>query len=360
MILDITGETKWSDMPAVTLSTAASSTNKVILQPIQYNGSVVVATSANSIATGLVAVAGILNTTNTTDIGFIVTDSVSPAEGSKAKVSIRDAVTNQPILDSQERKVFGVAYNDGSDNIEIKFFVINSSNIAEPYTFTADTTIETILPSRINLVDANEDFLMVNGGWADEVGALEVGDRVYVDGLLNDGTTATYGFVTDEDITSTINKLAAIGIVDKNLGDNVSSVTGISSSTFVSTFLTDNTNSFLSDGDTLYNAIEKLDAQAKINADAAASAQADKIMEIVSTQIAESVAHTLPQTKTYLNTDKDALTVYVNGQALVSNAIADANNSGDLGDYSESSTTEITFNFPIEVGDVLVYEIYKV
>jgi hypothetical protein len=36
MILDITGEVKWSDIPAVTLADAAGAAKKLIIQPVQY------------------------------------------------------------------------------------------------------------------------------------------------------------------------------------------------------------------------------------------------------------------------------------------------------------------------------------
>ena len=359
MILDITGETLWSDIPAVTLADAAGASTKLIIQPVQYSGGIVVATSATSIVTALNAVAGVANTTATTDLGYVVSDVLLPVEGSKAHVSVRDAVTNAPIFDALERKVFAVARNNGADLIQLDFFIRDNTGTAVAYSFPADQTIEAILPSRTTLATADESFPMVNAGWADAVGSFEIGDREWVDGLLNDGVTATYGFVANEDLTTTINKLAAVGILDKNLGDNVSNVSGITSNTFTTTFLTDNTNSYLADGDTLIQAIEKLDAQALLNEQAAANASDDKVIAVIPSAIAEAVAVTLPSAKTYLNTDKDALTVYVNGQQLISDAVADAFNTGDLGDYAETSTTEVTFNFPLETGDVITYVISK-
>lgn len=355
MILDITGETLWSDIPQVTLADAAGTALKQIIQPVQYAGTA----AGASVVTALVAVTGVANTTATTDVGYVVTDVALPAEGSKAYVAIRDADTNMPLLDAQERKIFAIAYNNGLDAVELKFFVRDTTT-GDAVASSVTGDFEAILPSRTALADASEEFPMVNAGWADAIGAFELGDRIYVDGVLNDLSTPTYGFVENEDLTATINKIAAVGILDKNLGDNVSVVSGIDSATFTTTFLTDNADSYLLDNDTLYAAIEKLDAQAKLNADAAAGASADKVMEILIADIAEATAHTLPQAKTYLFTDKDAMNVFVNGQAMVSNAIADANNPGDTGDYIETSNTEVTFNFPLEIGDVITYAISKV
>jgi len=353
MILDITGETKWSDIPAVTLKDAAGTNNKLILQPIQYSGSV---TDADNVVTDLDAVAGVANTTATEDLGYVVTDSDSPAPGTKAYVALRGKATNMPLVDADENQIFAVAYNDGNDKVQLKFFTdVDGTYTAATLEGTVD--FESILPSREKLVDVNEGFAMVNAGFAGQVGAFEIGDRAWKDGLLNDGATATYGFVDDEDITKTINKIAAIGIDDKNLGDNVSAVSGIDSATFTTKFKTDNEDSYMEDGDTLYTALTKLDAQAKANADAAANASSDKVISIVTEDVEEGTNVTIPKSKTYLNTNKDAMSVYVNGAALISDAVADDNNSGDTGDYSEASTTEVSFNFPLEAGDVIVYEI---
>jgi len=357
MILDITGETLWSDTPAVTLAAAAGGATKLIIQPVQFASAGVI---GSSLVTSLSTVPSIANTTATADLGFVVTNDIVPIAGTKAHVSIREAATNMPIIDINEQKVYAVAYNNGLDAVELKFFSNDPiTGVAAPYAFALATNIEAILPSRTDLATANEEFPMVNAGWADEVGAFEIGNRIWVDGLLNDGTTATYGFIDNEDITTTINKIAAIGINDKNLGDTVSVVSGINSAAYVTTFLTNNANSYLADGDTLIAAIEKLDAQAKVNSDAAASASADKVLEILTANVAGETAVTLPQARTYLNTDKDAMDVFVNGQALVSDAVASANVAGDLGDYAETSTTQVTFHFPLESGDVIIYTISK-
>jgi len=351
MIKDITGEEEWSDIPQVTLAEAAGASNKLIIQPVQYSGTA----NGSSLVTDLDAVAGVANTTSTEDLGYVVTDEETPAEGTKAHVSIRDAATNMPIVDANEQKVYAVAYNDSNDKVELKFFVNDADGNATEYTFDGDQTFEAVLPNRTTLADANEQFPMVNAGWADAVGAFEIGDRVYTDGVRNDGTTPVYDFVEDEDLTSAINKLATVGIDDKNLGDNVSVVSGITSATYTTSFATDGAN-YLADEDTLIAALMKLDAQAKENEDAAANASSDKVVEILTEDVAEATAVTLPESKTYKNDDKDALDVLVNGQALVSDAVA----GGDgLGDYAETSTTEVTFNFPLEVGDVVTYKISK-
>jgi hypothetical protein len=356
MILDITGETSWSDNPAVTLKVAEEVTSKKLLQPIQYSGTIG-DTDVNNLVTNLDAVPGITNTVDTDDLGYVVDDATTPSPGTKAYIALRDKVTNMPLLDENENTVFAVAYNDGNDKVQLKFFTDVDGTYTE-YTMSANTSFEALLPNRQTISTINEDFAMANAGFADKVGAFEIGTRNWVDGNDNEGN-ATYGFIENEDITTVINKLAAIGVLDKNLGDNVSSVTGIDSSSFSTTFKTDNADSYFEDGDSYYTAFNKIDSQLKLNEEAIANASADRIAEILTADIAENTAHTLPQSKTYQNDDKDAMAVYITGQLMISDAMADANNSGDTGDYSETSTTEVTFAFPLETGDVIVYNIFK-
>jgi len=349
MILDITGETLWSDKPQVTLADVAGTSNKLIFQPVQYS-----ATGLNASAdlvTDLDAPAGLTNTTNTEDLGYVIDDSDPASVDSKAKVFLRDKATNMPILDANERQIFAIASNDGNDKVKLTFYTDNDGT-AEAVNVTGD--IEALLPSRTSLADANENFAMVNAGFADKVGAFEIGDRVYTDVNDKDGNPI-YGFVENEDLTATINKLADKDGADIKYTNNIGTVTGVTSDTFATTFATDGAN-YLADDDSYYSALEKLDAQIKTNEDAIANASADKVIEIMTESIAEGTAHTLPDSKTYKNDDKDAMDLYVNGQQVVSDAIAGGAGNGD---YAESSTTEVTFNFPIEIGDVLTYKIYK-
>jgi len=353
-ILDILGSdaTKWSDLPSTTLTEVAGASKKMFIQGVQ-----VAITGVNGSSVELAQTNSINGTANTNDPGIVnEAHDATLAVGSKATAIIRDKATNEVIVDVDEREIFGIVQHEDPSTDEnklyLKFFVDDDGTLVER-TITGD--IEVILPDRQNLKDLSETAFFSNAGFAGAVGAFEIGDRVWKDVNSTDGTPI-YNFVENEDITKTINKIAAVGGPVKNLNDNISAVTGITSDTFNTTFKTDNADSYLEDGDTLYDAIKKLDVQAKRLQDEIDNVSADKVISIITESIAEGTAITLPDSKTYDNADKDALDVYVNGQLLVSDAVAGGDGKGD---YAETSNTEITFHMPIEPGDVITYKIYK-
>lgn len=348
LILDITGETEWSDKPSVTLSEAAGAANKLILQPVQ---SAITGVDGTSVVTDI-TVTG-TNTTATTDIGYILDDTETPAVGSKARVTLRDKATNQILVNADEKEIYGIASNDGNDKLQIKFYT-DVDGTATEQSVTGD--IEVIAAYREKLSDINEEALLTNAGFAGAVGAFEIGDRVYVD-VDQDGNPI-FGFVDDENITATINKIASISGNNKKLGDNVSTVSGITSDTFTTTFKTDNADSYFEDGDSLYTALTKIDAEAKVLEDAIANASGDEVSEILTADLAEGDAYTLPNSKTYTNDDKDAINVFVNGQRLTSDLSIGDGSVGN-GDYTPDSTTTIKFSLPLEADDVVTCVIYK-
>jgi len=348
LILDITGETEWSDKPSVTLSEAAGAANKLILQPVQ---SAITGVDGTSVVTDI-TVTG-TNTTATTDIGYILDDTETPAVGSKARVTLRDKATNQILVNADEKEIYGIASNDGNDKLQIKFYT-DVDGTATEQSVTGD--IEVIAAYREKLSDINEEALLTNAGFAGAVGAFEIGDRVYVD-VDQDGNPI-FGFVDDENITATINKIASISGNNKKLGDNVSTVSGITSDTFTTTFKTDNADSYFEDGDSLYTALTKIDAEAKVLEDAIANASGDEVSEILGSDLAEGDAYTLPNSKTYTNDDKDAINVFVNGQRLTSDLSIGDGSVGN-GDYTPDSTTTIKFSLPLEADDVVTCVIYK-
>ena len=347
MIKDITGETEWSDIPQVTLAEAAATSKKLILQPIQTE---LLAVNGTSFVTTLDTT--FTNNTATTDIGYIVDDSATPSVSSKARITLREKNSNQVLVNSAENEIFGIGTNDGSGKIKVNFYT-DVNGVATPATVAAD--LELILPYRIELGNLDENALLTNAGFAGAVGAFELGDRVYVD--VDNNGTPVFGFVEDEDLTAALNKVAAVSGADKLLGDNVSTVSGITSKTYTTTFGTDGA-SYLVDNDTLISAIMKLDAEAKILEAAVSNASGDEVSEILTADIAEGTPYTIPNSKTYLNSDKDAVTVFVNGQKLASDLVIGDGSVGN-GDYTPFSTTVIKFNLPLEATDLVTCVITK-
>jgi len=347
MIKDITGELEWSDIPQVTLSDAAATAKKLILQPIQ---SEITGVDGTSVVTAI-DVTG-TNTTNTIDIGYVLDDTETPEVTSKARVTIREKNSNQVLLNSAENEIFGIASNDGNDKLQVKFYT-DVNGTATEATVTAD--IEVILPYRIELGNLDEKALLTNAGFAGAVGAFEIGDRVYVD-VDQDGNPI-FGFVDDEDLTTTINKIASVSGNTKKLNDNISNVSGIESDVYTTTFAADGAI-YLDDNDTLIQALMKLDAEAKVLEDAVANASGDEVSEILAADLAEGDEYTIPNSKTYQNDDKDAITVYINGQKLASDLTIGDGSVGN-GDYTPYSTTTIKFNLPLETDDLVTCVITK-
>jgi len=350
MIKDITGTLEWQDLPSTTLSDLALTADKKVLQPVQYSQNGVNGTSV--VSTLGVSIPGSTNTTSTQDIGYVIDDTATPAVNSKARITLRDKVTNQILVNAAENEIYGIASNDGFDKVKVSFFT-DVNGTATPATVTGD--VEMILPYREKLDSISEESLLINAGFAGAVGAFELGDRVYVD--VDNNGTPVFSFVDDEDITTTINKIAAVTGADKILGDNISNVSGITSSNNT-TFKTDNINSNLQDGDTLISAISKLDTLSNTLKDQIANVSGDEVSEILAANLAQGTEYTLPNSKTYLNTDKDAITVFLNGVKLASDLVIGDGSIGN-GDYTPFSTTTIKFNLPLEISDLITCVITK-
>jgi hypothetical protein len=84
----------------------------------------------------------------------------------------------------------------------------------------------------------------------------------------------------------------------------------------------------------------------------------DEVSEILAADLAEGDEYTIPNSKTYQNDDKDAITVYINGQKLASDLTIGDGSVGN-GDYTPYSTTTIKFNLPLETDDLVTCVITK-
>jgi len=348
LIKDITGGSLFSDSPKVTLFDVEKTTSKMLIQPIQIEATSV---SGSSFVTALDV--SYTNTLVTSDIGYIVDDSGTPSVSTKAKVLIRSKANNSPLLDSNENRIYAVASNDGADKVKLSFYV-DVDGVATPARISGD--IEAILPYRQKIANLNENALMGNAGFAGSIGAFEIGDRVYVEGTDSTGNPI-FGFVEDENITDTINKIAVIGAATKTLSDNVSSVTGITSDSFATSFATEGAN-YLADGDSLLDAIVKLDTETKILEEAVSNSSGSEVAEILIRDLPEGLEYNIPNNKTYLNTDVDSIQLFVNGQKLVSD-LAIGDGSAGNGDFTAFSNSTVKFSFPLEIGDVITAVIFK-
>lgn len=382
-IKNITGLTNWFDVPTETLATIGASgvSTKKVIQPVQISGTVTFASGTlnlTSITSGIAS--EILNTT--TD-GYVYDSNAVPAVNTKAMVMVRDAVSNAVLLDANENIIFGVLEFDGVDGgaitgatgglLSVQLYTdVNGTATASTYSGSA----EIVIPQRVALGDVDEAFAMVNAGFAGAVGAIELGNRMWTEldpatGLygVTDGTNEELGINANSGLTSAINALIPEASKARDIAAAVKTITGVTvnesgdwglatdlASEWDGAGVTTNyLNGTTTDTDYL-QAFKTLDAQLFTVATQAANASSDKVVDIRATAVAEGVAVTVAGARTYLNTDKDAMDVLLNGQELISDSVA---GGAGLGDYAETSSTSVTFNFPIDTGDIITYKIYK-
>lgn len=382
-IKNITGAATWSTLPGESLSTIAASgvSTKKLIQPVQVAGTVTFVAGAvqlSGINTGTAALVG-----STTVDGYVFDDAVTPAVDSKAVVMVRDSISNAVILDANENIVFGVLKFDGADAgsvtgttggvLSVDLYT-DVNGTATPSTYAG--AAEIVIPQRLALGDVDEAFSMVNAGFAGAVGSIELGDRMWSEldaatGLygVTDGTNDELGITANSGLTAAINALIPEASKAKDIATAVQGITGVTvnSSTdwSVATDLatewdgagvaTNYLNGTTTDTD-MIQAFKTLDTAVFNVATQAANASSDKVVDILSASVAEGIAVTVPGARTYLNTDKDAMDVLLNGQELISDAVA---GGAGLGDYAETSTTSVTFNFPLDASDIVTYKIYK-
>lgn len=117
------------------------------------------------------------------------------------------------------------------------------------------------------------------------------------------------------------------------------------------TFTEDN---YIADGDTVADALDKLDQALQDVADSVAAGVADKYVESISAGFNAETLHALPFGITYTPHSTSGregmnMDVFVDGQLLAADA------SGNPRDYAETSTSGITFHFDIQAGRNITY-----
>lgn len=162
----------------------------------QVNGSVIVAALAGAVGTG-------------------ATTSISDALGNILNlVDIRDSSTNDPLVDSSNRKIWGLLQSDSSatdgdaiaaaasENLQISFVIFDSSNAL------ALTTVNQAIDFKVNKVYAerNTPTLAKEGGNRD----LDIISGVQ--GILRRYLTVTTAFAANEVITISTGAGAGSGV----------------------------------------------------------------------------------------------------------------------------------------------------
>lgn len=381
---EIIGKTTWYDKASISLESLVAIGTKLIIQPIQVGGLTFAAGSTN-----LTISSGKAGSVSTSTVGYVFDSAALPSVDSKARVTLRNAVTNMPIVDSQERVIYGILTFDGVDGgtvtgttggqLKIKMYTDNNGvAVASTYAGAA----EAILPQRIELHNASENFSMLNAGFAGSVGATELGDRIWVeldsvDGTykVTSGNNVELGIVTNDDLTKVINKIIGEAQKARDTANVLKTFSGLTIKENSDWTLGTNLNTewdgsgintyYLKNNSgagttTMMGAFKVLDNKLKVVEGLALTTDVNHQVKILTSNLAENTQLVLPNLSTVKINDKNAIDVYVNGQRLVSDFQVSGVADGISGDYSVASTTSIFFNFPLIAGDVISMTIYKV
>ena len=376
---EIIGKTSWYDQTSISLEELVSTGNKTIVQPVQLAGGLTFAagTADSTLTSGSAA------DETGTSLGFLFG---AAATDGKHRVILRDKVTNMPIVDANENVVFGLVEagtaTDGSDLSTTTLNIVTYTDVdgtLTPYAYAGSA--EVVLPQRVLFADSSEDFAMINAGFANSVGSIELGDRLWValdpttgnyDLVAESGNNTDLSITKDADLTTVINALIA-------RATEAGVEAGASSDTLGLTYNLDGTIATdfetLWDGDgvstnylnynagagttTILDALTVLDNTLKTVEDIAKEAAGNTQVEILAADLAEATAWTIPGSVQVVTDDKDACKVFVNGQLLASDKLVSGTAGDGSGDYTVSSNTEITFNFPLIAGDVITIEVLK-
>ena len=250
------------------------------------------------------------NTINSNNIGYVVTDEDKLTENNKALITIRDATNNTPIAINGKR-VVGVA-RKLEDRLAIFLYIASKSGILIPISLSSDKDIEieALIPYRQNFMDIDENTFM-NIAW-----------------LANSSDISEYL---------------------KNI-NYIETLIGLSNDLPLSNFY--NAGAYnLSNKDSIINAILKLEKLINTNTiDLKNAKRAKKYVFVLDKNKKKDDSITVPF---YDKNDKESLEVLVNGQLLISDTYL----GDDNGDYKELSNNSISFNFNLEVGDVITCKI---
>jgi hypothetical protein len=377
-IKEIVGKNFWYDAASKSLEELAGSARNII-QPVQIAGGITFAagTADSGLTSGTAA-----DETGTTE-GFVFG---AAATDGKHRVILRDKVTNMPIVDADENVVFGLmeagTATDGSDLSASTLNIVTYTDVdgtLTPYAY--DGEAEVVIPQRIAFGDANEDFAMINAGFANSVGSIELGDRQWValdpatgsyTIAIENGDNADLGIVTNDSLTKVINALIAKSSTAEDQSTAAKGLLGYTQGTdgLMDTDLETewdgdgvSTNYIDYDGGagttTVLGALKVLDNTLKTVEDLAKSAGANKQVEILAADLAEATEWTIPNGVLVQLDDKDAIDVTVNGQRLSSDKQVSGTAGDGSGDYTVSSNGGITFNWPLLAGDVIAVDVFK-
>ncbi len=350
LLKGITGKENWYDASTINLEDSVGSSLKKLIQPVQLNNlNLVNGEVASGLTSGTVS-------ENSLDNGYIIElHNATPTLSSKAIIQLRDKNTNAPLITEDEQNIIGIMFGTEGvinsslitleDDLIIKTYIDNAGTLT-PYNHTGN--VEALIPQRVNFKDIDENALMSGSGFAGAIGSIELGDRVFTPSDL----AGYFNIQDDESITDVINKIIEVSSNEITLTNIISNITGIDSDYGVSW----TEENYISSTDNFSQSIDKLDMALKIVENQVDNNTITTITQNIDDTIIAGTVHTIPEDKTYDNTNSESMKIYINGSRTSSDASC---GGAGLGDYSETSTTEVTFNGTLVATDLVVYEIFK-
>jgi len=249
-------------------------------------------------------------------------------------------------------------FHDGADfagsgagnDVYVRFYANNSATDLSTVSGTTPSHIQIVYPRRKVLSDMEEydwartDFI---NSWEGDVELMEDIYNLwsYTGATDNDGSPLPWSNDT------------ASYILSSNPSDLKSAVDALNDGIGSRLYSQDN---YISDGQTITASLDAIDQELKTLSDSITASSADKYVETLSSSITKNVAHTLPGSISYTpdstsGAEGKNMDVYVDGQLLAASTGTNGAN-GDR-DYSETSSTSITFMFDVQAGRNITYVI---
>lgn len=267
-------------------------------------------------------------------------------------IDLLDMSNNSEFRDSNGDIVFA-KFHDSSDfggggtgtNVYVKFYTD-----AGPYTITADdpTSIRIVYPYR-KLMSQVEEHEWTR---TDFISSWE-GDAVLIDRIVDlwsyvgstDGTrTPSWTSISGSPmVSSEANLVDAIEAINTGFGDRIYTE-----------------HNYIDSGDFFTDSLDDLDMAIAALADTLSDGSNDKHVEIVTSDITAGTVHQLPVGLTYTPKSESGhqggnMDVYLDGQLLSASTGSFGENEDK--DYSETSSTHITFHFDIYQYSNITYQV---
>jgi len=370
------GGTNWYDDPGMMFDPTATNSGGADL--VTYNAenvrghflrnkTVLIAVEDDNSGAGFTVTsgnAGFLNTNITTSYaswsnrtGVPIFSSATgdyPDEGASDNVCVIDLIdtsTGAEFTDSSGDIIYG-KFHDGADyggtgngtDIYIKFY-----SDGNPYTLVAGdpTNISMIYPLRKRMSDMNE------WEWTrtDFVSSFE-GDDELIEDIEN---LWSYTGAINNDTSPTFTNTGGNYSIGAGTTDLEGAINDLNNSIDTMDFTEDN---YISDGDTVADALDKLDQAVKDNADNIISFAAIVYIEALAGDIPAGTLHALTFNYTPESTsgrEGDNMDVFVDGQLM--SASTGLNGAAADRDYAETTTSGITFHMDLHQDSNITYRV---